>query len=229
MRYNARDFDIEALGGWSFFSTWMNKFYVGSPWHFGYKCPQCDKENYYINGNSQIEGNCPACNSSLVPFFNMDRAKKLFTKGNFIGKSVHTDTGAPVGWVLGFVENLKDYNSLLENLEVYNISYICVLPEFRSNGLVDDLRKLLVYLFITRNSLRKILNNKRLIKFMLNSPIILGYSHILEEVRSRKIKAMTAKIHRNASKLEKIAGMLGFKKVAPWKEDEEKFIWIKKI
>ena len=111
LSFKVVDFKPEVFGGWERFASYMDEYYVKKPWFFGYKCLNCDKDNFEIVNNFQEKKNCSVCGKKLVSFFEPNRTKRYFSKPDFVGKVIMHDE-KPIGWILGFKERVRNLNPI---------------------------------------------------------------------------------------------------------------------
>lgn len=226
--YRVVDFSPSFFGGWKNFSNYMHQYYVGSPWFFGYKCPKCEFDNFDVAGNSVNPGTCDICGTDLVSFFSAERTERYFSKINFFGKILLINN-RPIGWVLGFEENLHDFNDKLPNQKVFNISYFCFLPELRlsNQGHLERFRRLFGSLLYKNFLLRRV--SAAVLLFIGYSPLMVLFEDLSKDIKDKRISLISAKISSDVLHLQKLMRATGFEQVGPWKKDIKKKIWVKKI
>ena len=229
MNYRIVDFNINHFDEWKRFSYYMNELYVGEPWFFGYKCPDCDENNFDINDNSLNPiDRCEQCNSELIPFFAPSRAKKYFSRRGFIGKLLLRNDD-PVAWILGFEENLQDHNDKFPSEVVLNISYLCKLDGFRTKntGPIEKFKRAIFLRVMNARSSRLILE---VLFSALGKPALYALFEDFEKDASKRgYNTITTKIRQGNSYLERLVSATGFRKTFKWNKDETKSIWIKRI
>jgi len=229
LKLQTHDFDIKHFGGWDRFSELMHGFYVSEPWFFGYKCPQCDQDDFTIVNNPKTEGVCHQCLSALDSFFSLERTKKyIAAMQGFHGRLATTQDGKLVGWIMGCEENLNDLNETLPPTVGFNIGYICVLPEFRiQTARLEKIRQL-VAIGVFKRIIPHFISS--FIFYILgDSPVIKLHTDFINELRTLNYKYISSKISNTQPHLEKFTRYTGYKKIGPWKHDTIKNIWIKKI